>query len=211
MEFAIDTFNKERLGLITGSRCSVLFPKKGGKVGQDTYARQLANQMFWQTYDEVSTWQMEHGKMAQHFALAHYRERIDERIEPGDWRRKGSCGGTTDAEIPKIKGVDFKCPTTLEQWLDYLYDGMDWQQENQCRMYMYLADLPEWEIAAYLTETQKMSDNGLTYPVPEEKRMIRISVQRNLEWEKALLLVVPSVIEIRDQYIEKLKAHFKPF
>jgi hypothetical protein len=210
MSFAIDTFHKERFGLVTGSKCGVLFPMKGdGAKGQTTYAKQLAKELFFQTYDEVSTWEIEHGKMAEHFAFAHYNERIDKRIEPGSWIRKGNCGGTIDALIPKVKGVDFKAPTTLDKWLEYLYEGIDKQQECQCRMYMYLTELPEWEIAAYLTETEKMTNNGLTYPIEEADRMIRITVTRDLEWEKALELVTPSVIAIRDKYVKILEQRFK--
>ena len=47
MEFAIDKFEGDRIGCITGSKCSVLFPDKGdGKVGQTTYAEQLAMQRY---------------------------------------------------------------------------------------------------------------------------------------------------------------------
>lgn len=209
MNFAIDTFNKERFGLVTGSKCGVLFPLKGdGAKGQETYAKQLAKELFFQTYDEVTSWEMEHGKMAESFAFAHYNERIDNRIEPGEWLRKGDCGGTIDAKIPNVKGVDFKAPTTLEKWLQYLFEGIDKQQECQCRMYMYLTDLPEWEIAAYLTETQKMNDNGLIYPVDEKDRMIRTSVTRNTDWEKALEIQVPSVIAVRDKYVKILEKRF---
>jgi hypothetical protein len=208
MNFAIDTFNKERFGLVTGSKCVVLFPKGTSRSGPDTYARTLAKELFFQTYDEVSTWQMEHGKMSESFGFAHYVEYVDSRIEKGEWIRKGNCGGTIDAIIPGVRGVDFKCPTTLDGWLDYLYDGIDNQQENQCQMYMYLTGLDNWEIAAYLTETQKMSDNGLVYPIPEKQRMIRIQVQRRPEWETALNIVLPSLIQKRDEYMEKLKARF---
>jgi hypothetical protein len=210
MSFAIDTFDPERFGLVTGSKCSVLFPLRGdGAKGQKTYAKQLAKELHFKTYDEVSTWQMEHGKMAEPVAFEHYNERIDNRIEKGYWIRKGNCGGTIDAIIPGVRGIDFKAPTTLQAWLDYFLDGMDKEQECQCRMYMYLTDLPEWEIAAYLLETEKMTNSGLKYPVPEEQRMTRIVVKRNTEWERALEVLVPAVIEVRDEYVEILRSRFK--
>jgi hypothetical protein len=209
MDFAIDRFDRERFGLVTGSKCSVLFTKKGvdGK-GLDTYARQLANAMFFQTYDEVSTWQMEHGQMAESFAHQHYIDYVDDRIEKGHWIRKDKCGGNPDAKIPGVRGVDYKCPTTLSKWLDYLYFGIDHQQECQARFYMYLENLPKWEIAAYLCETSFMSNNGLTYPVPEHQRMIRIEVERDIKWETSLEIVVPSVIEVRDKYLKILEERF---
>lgn len=202
------TLSKERPGLITGSRCSVLFPLRGdGKVGQRTYAMQLANEMFFNFSDEVSTWQMDHGTMGEHFAFAHYAEHINGKIMKGDWYKKDDCGGTTDAELDDTV-VDFKCPTSLEKWLEYLHNGITKEQEDQLQMYCYLTGKKFGQIAAYLTETQKMTDNGLTYPVPEEKRMIVIGIESSKDWQDILLERVPNVVRMRDEFIEILKHHF---
>lgn len=202
------SFPKKRFGLITGSKCSVLFPQKGdGKVGKRTYAKTLAKEKFFQFYDEMSSRDTEHGKMAEHWAFLHYQAYFDPKIEPGRFVDIGECGGSTDAET-EDRVVDFKSPVTLQTWLDYL-DGIDRKQEDQLRMYMYLTKKPKAEIAAFLMETQWMTDNGLVYPVPEAKRMIRIVIERNETWEKSLLSEVPEIVEIRDEYIEKYKEIFK--
>lgn len=207
MLLAIDTFPVERFGLITGSKCSVLFPLKGdGRVGQRTYAKTLANEKFFQFYDERGTWQTEHGKMAEHFAFMHYEERIAE-LKKGRFIQKGECGGSTDAERSD-RGVDFKCPTTLNHWLDYLHDPLSKEQKDQCQMYMYLTGLPMWEIAAYLIETQFMSDNGLQYPVPEEKRMIIVQIDKDPTWEIRLDEPSKYVIAERDRFFNNLKEQF---
>lgn len=208
MNFAIDQFPKERFGLVTGSKCSVMFPLKGdGVVGMATYAKQLANERFFQFYDEKSAWQLEHGKMAEHFAMIHYKDYFNKDVVQGGWYVKGDCGGSTDAET-RDSVIDFKCPVTLEAWLDFMYDKLDKKYFDQLQMYMYLTDKQESEIAAYLTETQFMTDNGLTYPVPEEKRMIIVRVIRDPKWEERLNENLPFVIEKRDQYIEMLKLKF---
>lgn len=204
----MNTLSAERPGLVTGSKCTVLFPLKGdGKVGQRTYAKTLANEKFFGFSDEVETWQMAHGTMGEHFAFAHYKELIDSSIKEGQWHRKGDCGGTTDAEL-MYYGVDFKCPATFQQWIDYFHEGIDKQQKDQAQMYCYLTDLPAWEICPYLTETQKMTDNGLTYPVPEEKRMLRFKVEASKEWQEKLLESVPGIIKMRDDFIEALNTKF---
>lgn len=210
MLFAIDQFPMERFGLVTGSKCSVLFPLKGdGHVGQRTYAKILANEMFFQFYDERGTWQTEHGKMAEHWAFMHYEQHFSADITKGRFIVKGECGGSTDAELSD-RGVDFKCPTTLNGWLDYLHDPLDKEKKDQCQMYMYLTGLPTWEIAAYLIETQFMTDNGLTYPVPEEKRMIIVPVQKDPTWEMRLDEPLKYVIGLRDEFLERLNKQFKP-
>jgi hypothetical protein len=208
MLLAIDTFPMERFGLVTGSKCSVLFPLRGdGKVGQRTYAKTLANEKFFQFYDERSTWQTEHGKMAEFWAFEHYEKFWGANIKKGEWIKKGECGGTTDAVLPD-RGVDFKCPTSLNGWLDYLHDPLDKDQKDQCQMYMYLTGLPMWEIAAFLIETQFMTDNGLTYPVPEDKRMIIVQVQKDETWEPRLNEVLPSIISMREEFYQRLKEQF---
>lgn len=208
MNFAIDTFKPERFGKVTGSKCSVMFPLKGdGIVGMTTYAKQLANEKYFQFYDEKTPWQAEHGKMGEHFAKLHYAQMYED-VQDGTWTVKGECGGSTDAETD-TKIIDFKCPVTLEGWLDYLYDKLKKDYFDQLQMYMYLRDKDQAEIAAYLTETQFMTDNGLTYPVPEDKRMIIVKVMRDPKWEDRLNEQLPFVIEMRDKYIEVLKSKFE--
>lgn len=207
MEFAIDTFPVERFGLVTGSKCSVMFPLKGnGEVGMTTYAKQLANQKFFKFYDERGGWQTEHGKMAESFARIHY-ENLFGDLGEGRFVQKGECGGSTDAETDDTI-IDFKSPVTLEGWLDYLYFPLDKSQVDQLQMYMWLTDKPKAKIAAYLTETNFMTDNGLTYPVAEDKRMILIDVPKDLTWSERLQEPLKFVIEKRNEFIAKLEKQF---
>lgn len=207
MEFAIDTFPIERFGLVTGSKCSVMFPLKGdGKIGMTTYAKQLANQKYFKFYDERGGWQTEHGKMAESFARIHY-ENLFEPLQDGRFISKGECGGSTDAETDHTI-LDFKSPVTLEGWLDYLYFPLDKSQVDQLQMYMYLTGKDKAKICAYLTETNFMTDNGLTYPVPEDKRMILVDVQKDSTWEERLQEPLKFMINQRDEFIKKLENKF---
>lgn len=208
MLLAIDSFPVERFGLITGSKCSVLFPLKGdGKVGQRTYAKTLANEKFFQFYDERSSWETEHGKMAEYWALQHYQDHIDESIVKGEWVCIGECGGTIDAETSD-RIVDFKSPTTLSKWLDYLYEPLSKDQYNQLQMYMYLRKKSVAEIAAFLTETQFMTDNGIQYPVPDKQRMIVVRVDKDPTWEMRLDEPLNFVVQQRNEFLERLTEQF---
>lgn len=209
MNFAADTFPKERFGLITGSKCSVLFPDKGdGKVGMTTYAKSLANELYWQYYDEVVTWQMEHGNMGEYFAAQHFIEYYNADIVKGEFiEGKENDGGTPDY-IFNSYGIDFKCPASMQKWLDYFHVGIDKQQLNQAQMYMYLTGKNLWKVGAYLTETQFMNDNGLKYPVPESKRMIIIDVKRDLAWHDRYKEPNAFVVQKRDEFLKKLKEKF---
>jgi hypothetical protein len=205
--FAIDTLSPKRLGLITGSRCTPLFPKRDAEKGMKTLAMQLANEKYWGYVDEVTTWQMEHGKLAEHFGIEHFRRHIDPTIKEGRFIQKGECGGTTDAECEGY-GVDIKSPTSLQKWTEYLYYGISDEQFNQCQMYMYLTGFRRWVIAAFLIETNFMSDNGLIYPVDEDKRMICVDVYASDEWVEKLHPQVEKVVLMREDFVSKLERKF---
>lgn len=201
-------FDEKRYGLITGSKCSVLHPKRSAEVGQRTYAKELANQMYFRFYDEQGTWQTEHGLDFESEAYVYFHERFDKSaIHKPEFKCIDDFGGSADC-ICDGYGVDFKCPTSLEKWLDYLHVGIDDQQFHQCQMYMMLYGLDNWKICAYLAETWRMTENGLVYPVPEDKRMIVVNVERQEGWkEKTYLNAIP-VIEMRNFYYSKLVEQF---
>jgi len=207
MEFAQDIFSPERFGLVTGSRCSPLVPKVSAKAGIDTLARTLAKELYFQHYDESGGWQTEHGKNMEHSAFEYFNERYLS-VEKGRWIVKGDCGGNTDAEGEDF-GVDFKCPTSLQNWLNSLYDGVtDGEYYNQAQMYMYLTGKPKWIIASFLMETDWMGQNGLTYPVDVNKRMILNEVTASSEWVDKMLTNLPTCIQLRNYYYECLKVKF---
>lgn len=202
-------FDERRFGLITGSKCSVLFPKRSAEAGQRSYARQLANQLYFKFYDEIETWQMGHGKDNEPNAYIYYKDNFDKSaVHKPEFALKGDCGGSGDC-LGDYAGVDFKCPTTLEKWLEYLHEGVDEQQYHQAQMYMYLYDKPEWRVCAYLTETQKMTEWGITYPVPQDKRMIIRKIEPEPGWVERLESTAPKIIEMRDSFFEQLKSHFE--
>lgn len=207
MDLANDKFDPGRFGLITGSKASILFPKRSAEVGQRQYAKELATQLFFKYYDEVSTWQTEHGNFNEHEAFEYYQKHFDSGIEKGFFIANGFHGGTSDALCDK-HGVDFKCPTSLQKWLDYLTDGIDEQQYYQAQMYMHLFDKEYWEVCAYLTETLKMGEMGLTYPVPYDKRMIVIKVEKEQGWVEKLHSVTPKIITMRDHFYSLLEKQF---
>jgi hypothetical protein len=53
-----------------------------------------------------------------------------------------------------------------------------------------------------------MADNGMTYPVPYNKRMIRIKVEKEKGWFEKLEAITPKIIGMRDEFYEQLKQQF---
>lgn len=208
-ELANDKFPKERFGLITGSECSVLVPIKSAEVGQRTYAKKLANEKYFRFYDEFSNKHTDHGEYGELFAFEYFKKNHCSEAEKPEFKTDGVFGGSADCICPDY-GVDFKCPTSLGKWLDYLHTGIDKDQYDQCQLYMKVFNRDRWFIAAFLIETLWMNDFGMKYPVPEDKRMILVEVKADLEWRVKLETNAPLVITMRDFYFAKLVQQFGP-
>ena len=207
MNFAIDTFPPERFGRISGSRCSPLVPKRDAKAGMITLAKKLASERYFQTFAEVNTWELEHGKMGEHFAHEHFKKYHNAYIQKGVYGFDGELSWSTDAECEEY-GADYKCPTTLDKFNDYLFDGISDYEYNQSQFYMMVRKLSKWLVCPYLIETERMTDNGLTYPIPENQRMLIIEVKPDQEWRDKFWSNHDFVIEQRNIYIEMLKLKF---
>lgn len=206
MRLAIDEFDPKRFGLVTGSNCTPLFPVRSAEKGQRTLAKKLAYERHFKFYDELSTWQMEHGHDNEEFALEYCHTFFDKTVKKGRFIQVGEAGGTMDAEGDGV--WDWKCPVTMQGWLSYLYDGMSDKEENQMQMYMFLSGKRKARIGAFLMETWKMTDNGLVYPILKNKRMIVCETKVNPDWVIKLKKNLPKVVEMRDEYINQLKKQF---
>ena len=200
-------FDDMRFGLITGSRCSVLFPKRSAEVGQRSYAKELANSMYFRYYDEAKSWQLEHGNAAEELGIEYYKQYFDESIVAGHFAHKGFFGGTADA-LCDDHVVDIKAPTTLGNWLDVIYEPLKPEYYYQAQMYMYLFDKPKDVYAFYLLETDKMSNEGEVYPIPHDQRMITVDVYPEEGWVEELEKRAPAIIKMRDEYLYKLQLKF---
>lgn len=202
-------FDPKRFGLITGSKCAVLHPEKGnGMTGQKTYAKELANNMYFRFYDEQGSWQTEHGKDFESEAYVYYHEKFDKSaVHKPPFIVLDQFGASGDCLCDEY-GVDFKCPTTLNKWLDYIHIGIDKDQFHQAQMYMMLYEKDEWKICAFLAETHKMTENGITYPVPQDKRMISVNVKKDEDWMDKTHEASKFVIEQRDIFYNNLINQF---
>lgn len=198
-------FDSERCGKITGSMVHILFPKRDNPKSKETYAKHLANEMFFGEIQTGETWQTEHGNDGESMAHIHFTTYYDfDAIQKPGFFEKGFFGGTPDA-ISTDYGIDYKCPTSLEKWLDYLHEGIDTQQWHQCQMYMWLTGLKHWKICAFLIENKFQ---GQAYPVPTEQRMIVKDIAFDEYWANEIEEKAKPIIDMRDIYFNNLKMAF---
>lgn len=201
-------FDTRRSGKITASQVHILFPKRDNPKTKETYAKHLANEMFFGEIQQGETWQTEHGNDAEYHANNYFTQFYDFNVNfKPEFICKGEFGGTPDA-ISTTYGIDYKCPTSLEKWLDYIHEGIDHQQWHQCQMYMWLTGLKHWKICAFLIENKFMSEQSINYPVPYENRMIVIDVPCDENWANDIQEKAQPIIEMRDKYFNNLKLAF---
>jgi len=194
--------SEKRFGMITGSECHVLFPKISAKVGVTTYAKKLAKEIVFGWRDEVNTWQMDHGHMGESVAREWFIKNIDPDCFQPDFIQSGNFGASGDLLTSFDYGVDFKCPTSMEKWLEYLTEGISNQQYCQAQMYMHLYGYEKWKVCAFLEETSFMSNNGLVYPIEEKNRCIHVDVEKEKGWGDLLEDRSIDLIRQRDEYVK---------
>jgi hypothetical protein len=203
--------SERRYGLVTGSRCSSLVPKKSAEVGMRSLAFELASEIAFKYRDSISTWQTEHGHYAEPLALDHYREHYDKDLQKGIFHCRENEGGSTDAEGSDYI-VEVKSPTSFSGWLEYIILDqytIDKKYYDQCQMYMRLSGKRKAYLCAFLMETLRMNDNGDVYPVPMDQRMIRIEVDYDQEWNDKFDRNLPNVIDMRDIFLKGIANRFK--
>jgi len=54
-----------------------------------------------------------------------------------------------------------------------------------------------------------MTDNGLTYPLKDNQRMILVEVKKSDEWQEKFNSNLPFVVSKREEYIDMYKLKFK--
>lgn len=200
--------SEKRYGRITGSKADVLFPKRSNPATQETYAKELARGMYFEFRDEVNTWQTNHGHYGEVIAMQEYQKSYPLAYKPDFEPLGDDFGGSADCLIPMEDfGVDFKCPTSMEKWLEYL-EGCDHQQERQAQMYMLLYKKDKWKILAFLTETERMINDGVFYPVPSDKRFIEVVIEKDPTFEEELYKRAKPLLKKRDEEYQKLINQF---
>jgi hypothetical protein len=198
-------FDQRRIGKITASQVHILFPKRDNKKTQETYAKHLANEMRFGEIQSTESWQTKHGNDAEYHANNYFTEHYEFQVEfKPQFFEKGEFGGTPDA-ITEFYGIDYKCPTNLTKWLDYLHEGIDDQQYHQSQMYMWLTGKKLWKICVFLIENEFQAE---PYNVEQDKRMIIIDIPYDETWSNDLSERSEYVLRKRDEYYQNLLKQF---
>ena len=120
--------------------------------------------------------------------------------------------GECDIIIPKVKGIDIKSAWSLDTFPAVAEDGEESIYEWQCRGYMMLWDVPEWEVAYCMVDTPdeliKYEQEELHYVshIDERLRVTVLNYKRDLTLEEKIKRKVEAARRYMDSVMFNIKA-----
>lgn len=189
--------------------------KKAGEVlsvGAKTYLVSLAKEAVYSYSEEIGSKYLEKGKRVEDESIQLYNSVFFRDLKKNKERRdNGLITGECDLIIPGKKGIDIKSPWSLATFPAITEDCHDKDYEWQCRGYMMLWDVPEWEVAYCMVDTP---EDLMRYEQPEihqvgdidpQMRVTTITYQRDLELEEAIRTKVAASQKFISETIDRIK------
>jgi hypothetical protein len=119
--------------------------------------------------------------------------------------------GECDIIIPKVRGIDIKSSWSLATFPAVAEDGEDKLYEWQCRGYMMLHEVPEWEVAYCMVNTPdeliKYEQESLHFVdhIPEELRITRVQYKRDMALEEKIKRKVEAARAYLTRIVEQIQ------
>lgn len=161
-------------------------------VGAKTHVENLAKEFVYGYDQEVSSKYMEKGLMVEDQAIQLYNEVFFTNHQKNTVRMSNQwITGECDIFAPE-KGIDIKSSWSLATFPATADAGKDKGYEWQCRAYMWLWDVDQWEVAYCLVNTP---EELIGFEQPElhfvdhitpELRITRVQYTRDLKLEEKI-------------------------
>lgn len=184
---------------------------KSLSAGAKTFLKQYSQQIVYGYRETFSSKQTEKGTRVEDDSIALYNNVfLTDAVKNSERRSDEYLTGECDILLPR-KGVDIKSPWTVATFPALVEDCHDSGYEWQCRGYMRLWDMPEWEVAYCLIDTP---DDLIGYDphelhkvshIPENMRITAISYERCMEKEAKIIEKVKAAQQYIIQCIAQIK------
>lgn len=181
-------------------------------AGAKTYLKSIAKEFVYGYTEIVSGKYMDKGLIVEdqsidlynavHFT-AHKKNTI--RLE-NDW-----ITGECDIIIPAVKGIDIKSSWSLATFPAISEDGEDKMYEWQCRGYMMLHEVPQWEVAYCMVNTPdeliKYEQDEIHFVdhIEESLRITKVIYERDLALEEKIKIKVDAARLYMNAIIERIQ------
>lgn len=185
---------------------------KSLSAGAKTFVEFAAKEMLYNFKEQVTGKFMDKGLIVEDESIELYNSVFFTDYKKNTQRRTDDyITGECDIIVPGLRGIDIKSSWSLSTFPATAAAGMDKLYEWQCRGYMRLWNVPEWEVAYCMVNTPdeliKYEQESLHYVdhIPPELRVTRVRYQRDMELEQKIVTKVQAAHRYYAQIVDQIK------
>lgn len=185
---------------------------KSLSAGAKTFIKSIAKEYMYGFHEVVTGKYMDKGLIVENEAIELYNSVFFTDYKKNTVRLTDEyITGECDIIIPGKRGIDIKSSWSLSTFPAISEDGEDKMYEWQCRGYMRLHKVPEWEVAYCMVNTPdeliKFEQEELHYVdhIDEALRVTRVFYERDMELEAKIVAKVTAA----RAYLEKIVSEIK--
>jgi len=185
---------------------------KSLSAGAKTYLESIAKEFLYGYHEVVTGKYMDKGLIVENQSIDLYNSVHFTNYKKNTERRTDEyLTGECDIIVPRVKGIDIKSAWSLSTFPATSAAGADKLYEWQCRGYMRLWDVPEWEVAYCMVNTPdeliKYEQEELHYVdhIEEALRVTVVRYERDMELEAKIVAKVKAARRYLDSVVSEIK------
>lgn len=166
-------------------------------AGAKTALRKYAKELMYGYKLNITGKYMDKGLIVEDQSIELYNSVFfTEHVKNTERRENDWITGEPDIVIPEVKGIDIKSSWSLDTFPAISEDGEDSLYEWQCRGYMWLWGIPEWDVAYCMVDTPdeliKFEQENIHYVshIDERLRVTVVNYKRDLALEEKIKVKV---------------------
>lgn len=181
-------------------------------AGAKTYIEDIAKEYLYGFHEVVTGKYMDKGLIVEDESIELYNSVFFTNYKKNTERKTDEfITGECDIIEPGKKGIDIKSSWSLATFPATAAAGHDKLYEWQCRGYMRLWDVPEWDVAYCMVNTPdeliKFEQEELHYVdhIDEALRVTVVRYQRDLQLEAKIVAKVTAAREYLERIVSEIK------
>lgn len=185
---------------------------KSLSAGAKTFIEDLAKEYLYGFHEIVTGKYMDKGLIVEDQSIELYNSvHFTNYVKNTERRSDDYITGECDIIVPGVKGIDIKSSWSLATFPATAAAGADKMYEWQCRGYMRLWDVPQWDVAYCMVNTPdeliKFEQEELHFVdhIDEALRVTVVRYERDMELEAKIVSKVRAARQYLDRIVEEIK------
>ena len=185
---------------------------KSLSAGAKTFIEDLAKEYLYGFHEVVTGKYMDKGLIVEDQSIELYNSvHFTNYVKNTERRSDDFITGECDIIVPGVKGIDIKSSWSLATFPATAAAGADKMYEWQCRGYMRLWDVPQWDVAYCMVNTPdeliKFEQEELHYVdhIDEALRVTVVRYERDMELEAKIVSKVRAARQYLDRIVNEIK------